>query len=42
MSIVGMAARKHGYGDQSFQVPLPRLYGIAIDKKASVEASLFM
>ena len=28
------------YGDQSFQVAFPRLYGIAIDKEASVEASL--
>ena len=29
-----------GYGDQSFQLAFPRLYGIAIDKEVSVEASL--
>ncbi|KAL0001932.1 hypothetical protein SO802_015713 [Lithocarpus litseifolius] len=28
------------YGDQPLQVAFPRLYGIAIDKEASVEASL--
>ena len=28
------------YGDQPFQVAFPRLYGIAIDKEAFVEASL--
>ena len=28
------------YGDQSFQLAFPRLYGIALDKEASVEASL--
>ena len=28
------------YGDQSFQVAFPRLYGTAIDKEESVEASL--
>ena len=28
------------YGDQLFQVAFPRLYGISIDKEASVEASL--
>ena len=29
------------YGDQPFQLAFPRLYGIAIDKEVSVEASLF-
>ena len=28
------------YGDQPFQLAFPRLYGIAIDKEVSVEASL--
>ena len=28
------------YGDQPFQLAFPRLYGIALDKEASVEASL--
>ena len=28
------------YGDQTFQLAFPRLYGIAIDREASVEASL--
>ena len=27
-------------GDQPFQLAFPRLYGIAIDKEVSVEASL--
>ena len=28
------------YGDQSFQLAFPRLYGITLDKEASIEASL--
>ena len=28
------------YGDQPFQLAFPRLYGIAVDKEVSVEASL--
>ena len=28
------------YGDQPFELVFPRLYGIAIDKEVSVEASL--
>ena len=28
------------YGDQPFHLAFPRLYGITIDKEASVEASL--
>ena len=28
------------YGDQSFQLAFSRLYGIAIDREASIEASL--
>ena len=28
------------YGDQPFQLGFPRLYGIALNKEASVEASL--
>ena len=28
------------YGDRPFQLAFPRLYGIAIDKEVSVEASL--
>ena len=28
------------YGNQHFQLAFPRLYGIAIDKEVSVEASL--
>ena len=28
------------YGDQPFQLAFPRLYGIAIDKEVSVDASL--
>ena len=28
------------YGDQPFQLAFPRLYGIAINREASVEASL--
>ena len=28
------------YGDQPFQLAIPRLYGISIDKEVSVEASL--
>ena len=28
------------YGDQPFQLAFPRLYGIAIDREASIEASL--
>ena len=28
------------YGDQLFELVFPRLYGIAIDREASIEASL--
>ena len=43
--VVGLGNRERfwqdgWYGDQPFQLPFPRLYGIAIDREAFVEASL--
>ena len=42
MSVVGdiLVFMNGWYGDQPFQLAFPRLYGIAIDKEVSVEASL--